>query len=75
MHRDRRPVGRVRRQRWRPEREGSGVVIRDGHLWVDYYTSRIDRDWPWVFGMPLQTNIHLAKIPLDALREVSTTTP
>jgi hypothetical protein len=49
----------------------AGVVVRDGHLWVDYYTSRIDRDWPWVFGMPLRTNIHMAKIPLDALREVS----
>jgi hypothetical protein len=53
----------------------AGVAIRDGHLWVDYYTSRLDRDWPWVFGMPAQTNIHMAKIPLDALREVSAATP
>jgi hypothetical protein len=49
----------------------AGVVIRDGHLFVDYYTSRFDRDWPWIFGMPLRTDIHMAKIPLDALRELS----
>jgi hypothetical protein len=53
----------------------AGVVVRDGFLWVDYYTSRIDRDWPWLFGMPAQTNIRMAKIPLDALRAVSAATP
>jgi hypothetical protein len=53
----------------------AGVAVRDGHLWVAYYTSRIDRDWPWLFGMPQRTNIHMAKIPLDALRAVSAATP
>ncbi|MGH7288861.1 MAG: hypothetical protein ACREI8_12670 [Myxococcota bacterium] len=50
-------------------------MIRDDQLWIDYYTSRFDRDWPWAFGMPLQTNIHMARIPLDALREISAATP
>lgn len=53
----------------------AGVVIRDGHLYVDYYTSRFDRDWPWILGMPLRTDIHMARIPLDALRELSAATP
>ena len=40
-----------------------------------FCASRLDRDWPWVFGMPLATNIHMAKIPLDALREIAAATP
>jgi len=53
----------------------AGVAIRDGHLWVDWYTSRVDRDWPWLFGMPLRTDIKMARIPLDALREISAAKP
>jgi hypothetical protein len=46
----------------------AGAVVRDGSLWVDYYTSRTDRDWPWLFGMALRTDIRMARIPLEALR-------
>jgi hypothetical protein len=53
----------------------AGVVVRDGFLWVDWYTSRVDRDWPWLFGMPLRTDIKIGRIPLDALRELSAATP
>ena len=53
----------------------AGVVVRDGDLYVDYYTSRIDRDWPWLFGMPLRTDIHMARIPARALRALSAATP
>lgn len=53
----------------------AGVAIRDGFLFTDYYTSRIDRDWPWLFGMPLRTDIRMAKIPLDSLRALSAATP
>ena len=53
----------------------AGVAVRDGALWVDWYTSRIDRDWPWLFGMALRTDIRMARIPLDALREVSAAHP
>lgn len=53
----------------------AGVAIRDGFLWIDWYTSRTDRDWPWLFGMPLRTDIKMARIPLDALREVSAANP
>jgi hypothetical protein len=53
----------------------AGVVVHEGQLWIDYYTSRFDRDWPWLFGMPLRTDIHMARIRLGALRELSQATP
>jgi hypothetical protein len=53
----------------------AGVVVRDGFLFVDYYTSAIDRDWPWLFGMPQRTDIRMAKIPLEALRALSDAAP
>ena len=53
----------------------AGVVVRDGALWVDYYTSRIDRDWPWLFGMLPRSEIRMARIPLDALAALSQATP
>jgi hypothetical protein len=45
----------------------AGVVLRDGHLCADYYTSAIDRDYAWLLGMFLPTDIRMARIPLDAL--------
>jgi hypothetical protein len=53
----------------------AGVVVRDGALFVDYYTSRIDRDWPWLFGMLSRSEIRMARIPLDALAALSKATP
>lgn len=53
----------------------AGVAVRDGALYVDYYTSRIDRDWPWLVGMLLRTDIRMARIPLEGLREVSAAHP
>lgn len=45
----------------------AGVVKREGHLYVDYYTSRVDRDYPWLLGMFLATDIRMARLPLDRL--------
>ncbi|MBS1106943.1 MAG: uncharacterized protein H6Q91_2445 [Deltaproteobacteria bacterium] len=53
----------------------AGVVVRDGALWVDYYTSRIDRDWPWLVGMLWRSEIRMARIPLDAVEALSKATP
>jgi hypothetical protein len=49
----------------------AGAVAHDGHLRVEYYTSRIDRDYPWLLGMFLPTEIRMARIPLDALVELA----
>jgi len=46
----------------------AGVVCRGDALFVDYYTSRIDRDWPWLLAMFLPTGIRMARIDLEALR-------
>jgi hypothetical protein len=45
----------------------AGVVLQDGHLYADYYTSDIRRDYPWLLGMLLRSDIRMARVPLDAL--------
>lgn len=50
----------------------AGVVLRDGHAFIDYYTSRIDRDWPWLLAMFLPSEIRMARISLDELVRLST---
>jgi hypothetical protein len=53
----------------------AGVVLRDGHAFIDYYTSRIDRDWPWLLAMFLPTEIRMARISLAGLARLSRETP
>jgi hypothetical protein len=53
----------------------AGVVLRDGSLWTEYYTNRIDRDYPWLLGMFLPTDLRMARIPLEALLTVSDAMP
>ncbi len=45
----------------------AGVVLRDGFAYIDYYTSAIERDYPWLLGMFLPTDIRMARISLDSL--------
>jgi hypothetical protein len=49
----------------------AGVVQKDGALFIEYYTSRIDRDYPWLLAMFLPTDLYLARIPLDKIAQVS----
>jgi len=53
----------------------AGVVRRGDALYVDYYTSRIDRDWPWILGMALRSDIRMATFSVDALRALSARIP
>ena len=53
----------------------AGVVLRDDALWTEYYTSRIDRDYPWFLALFLPTELHMARIPLDAVRALSAAHP
>lgn len=52
----------------------AGVVVRDGTLHVSYYTSDVTRDFAWVLGMFLPTEIRMATLDLgrvmDRVREV-----
>jgi hypothetical protein len=49
----------------------AGVVLREGALYAEYYTSRVDRDYPWILGMFLPTDLHMARVPLAALLALS----
>jgi hypothetical protein len=49
----------------------AGVVLHEGTLYADYYTSRIDRDYPWLLGMILRSDIRMARVPLAELRGVA----
>jgi hypothetical protein len=53
----------------------AGAVLRDGDLFVEYYTSRIDRDYPWLLAMFLPTDLRMARIPLDRLLALSAARP
>ncbi|HUO04792.1 MAG TPA: sialidase family protein [Candidatus Binataceae bacterium] len=49
----------------------AGVVVRDGYLYASYYTSDISRDYPWVIGMMLRSDIRMAKIGLQSLARLA----
>lgn len=53
----------------------AGVALRSGDLFVDYYTSRTDRDYPWIVGMFLPTDIRMARVSLESLEALSDATP
>ncbi len=48
-----------------------GVVIKDGYLYVCYYTNDIKYDYPWIFGMISQSDIMMAKIELNSLEKLT----
>jgi hypothetical protein len=49
----------------------AGVVRRGDDVYVDYYTSRIDRDFPWLLGMFLRTDVRMARFPVGSLAALS----
>jgi hypothetical protein len=48
----------------------AGVARQGDDLYVSYYTSPIEYDWPWVFGMLLESDIRIAKIHLPSLKSL-----
>jgi len=53
----------------------AGVVRRGDDLYVDYYTSRPDRDYPWLLGMFLSSDVCMARFPVERLLALSDRTP
>jgi hypothetical protein len=49
----------------------NGVVIRDGFAYISYYTSNINRDWPWIMGMVSASDIRIAKVNLAGLEKAA----
>ena len=48
-----------------------GVVLHGGSLYASYYTSRIDRDYPWIVGMLQPSEIRIARLPLAGLEALA----
>jgi hypothetical protein len=49
----------------------AGAVLHGGALYADYYTSRIDRDYPWLLGMIRRSDIRMARVPLERLHDLA----
>lgn len=49
----------------------AGVVLRGDDLYTCYYTSRIDRDFPWIVGMLSASEIRMAKIDMPSLARLA----
>ncbi len=49
----------------------AGVVQRGDDLYVDYYTSDINRDWFWLMGMVTPSEIRMARVNLPALEKLA----
>jgi len=45
----------------------AGAVVQGDTLYVSYYTSNIHRDWPWLMGMLMPSDIDMARIELPSL--------
>jgi len=48
-----------------------GVVMKDGDLFVSYYTSTIRRDYSWLLGLVLKSDIQMARIGLEKLSDLA----
>lgn len=48
-----------------------GVVRRGDDIYVSYYTSRIDRDYPWALGMIMPSDIMMAKIDMRSVEALA----
>ncbi len=44
-----------------------GIVIKGDKIYVCYYTSRIDRDFPWALGMIMPSDIMMARIDMNSV--------
>ena len=49
----------------------AGLVQRGDDLYVDYYTSDINRDWFWLMGMVSPPEIRMARVNLPALEKLA----
>jgi hypothetical protein len=51
----------------------AGVVLADGYLYVSYYSSDIERDYPWYLGLVTDSHVLMARIPLERLVHLADT--
>jgi len=53
----------------------AGAVVQGDVAYVSYYTSPIDRDYPWLIGMLSPTNIRMARVSLPSLARLAGSPP
>jgi hypothetical protein len=53
----------------------AGAVIQGDVAYVSYYTSPTRRDYPWIVGMLLPTDIRMARISLPSLARLAESPP
>jgi hypothetical protein len=53
----------------------AGAVVLGDQILISYYTSRSDRDYPWLLGMLLPSELRLARIPLLSIRSLAAARP
>ena len=49
----------------------AGAVVRDGFLYTTYYTNNTRRDYPWLLGLIMPSDIMMARIPLANLEQLA----
>jgi hypothetical protein len=42
-------------------------------MYACYYTSRVDRDWPWIIGMLSPSDIVMVKVDLPSMAALAKT--
>ncbi|MBN2393093.1 MAG: hypothetical protein JXR84_20355 [Anaerolineae bacterium] len=48
-----------------------GLIVDGDIAYATYYTSRVDRDYPWILGMLSPSSVVLAKLELPALEALA----
>lgn len=49
----------------------AGVALRDGYAYISYYSSDTRRDFPWLLGAVMPSDILMARVPLERLEAVA----
>jgi hypothetical protein len=49
----------------------AGIAVRGDEAYVSYYTSPLERDYPWFLGMLRRSDIRMARISLPALERLA----
>ena len=53
----------------------TGVVLQDNQAYICYYTSELQKDYPWIIGMLEPSRIHMAKVDLSKLEALAEELP
>lgn len=53
----------------------AGVVLRDGYAYISYYSSNTRRDYAWLLGAVMPSDILMARVPLEQLEALAAQAP